>query len=407
MVFSLLLATVLALDPAPQGDFATFAQAVEAANEGRDAEALAAFQRLANVNPDDVDARLWIARLHVRMGHRDLAEPVYRSVLLEEPGDLEAMLGIADALLARGEFDEASEILERAESLEPENDEVLYSVGRAHLYSGRTPRAITYFERAYGVSPTDQHRMSLDGARLAYLHRVELRGSSEQFGGSTPDSQFGDLTVNIRLNDQWRVFGRGQAQRKFGISEQRAGGGAEWRWKQTTILRGHALVMPDNVVMPEGDYLGELQYTYLDATWSGSVRHFDFTGARATVISPAIQWTPAASRVAVGLRYALSISESRPASDPLTTDVATSHSLQLQGAYRLRRRVWVQGGYAAGIEDFENYSIDRIGDFRANTLSGGFRIDLPTLTGVVGNYERQWRTGADMNRFSLSLQQRF
>jgi tetratricopeptide (TPR) repeat protein len=407
MVFSLLLATVLALDPAPQGDFATFAQAVEAANEGRDAEALAAFQRLANVNPDDVDARLWIARLHVRMGHRDLAEPVYRSVLLEEPGDLEAMLGIADALLARGEFDEASEILERAESLEPENDEVLYSVGRAHLYSGRTPRAITYFERAYGVSPTDQHRMSLDGARLAYLHRVELRGSSEQFGGSTPDSQFGDLTVNIRLNDQWRVFGRGQAQRKFGISEQRAGGGAEWRWKQTTILRGHALVMPDNVVMPEGDYLGELQYTYLDATWSGSVRHFDFTGARATVISPAIQWTPAASRVAVGLRYALSISESRPASDPLTTDVATSHSLQLQGAYRLRRRVWVQGGYAAGVEDFENYSIDRIGDFRANTLSGGFRIDLPTLTGVVGNYERQWRTSADMNRFSLSLQQRF
>jgi tetratricopeptide (TPR) repeat protein len=407
MVFSLLLATVLALDPAPQGDFATFAQAVEAANEGRDAEALAAFQRLANVNPDDVDARLWIARLHVRMGHRDLAEPVYRSVLLEEPGDLEAMLGIADALLARGEFDEASEILERAESLEPENDEVLYSVGRAHLYSGRTPRAITYFERAYGVSPTDQHRMSLDGARLAYLHRVELRGSSEQFGGSTPDSQFGDLTVNIRLSDQWRVFGRGQAQRKFGISEQRAGGGAEWRWKQTTILRGHALVMPDNVVMPEGDYLGELQYTYLDATWSGSVRHFDFTGARATVISPAIQWTPAASRVAVGLRYALSISESRPASDPLTTDVATSHSLQLQGAYRLRRRVWVQGGYAAGVEDFENYSIDRIGDFRANTLSGGFRIDLPTLTGVVGNYERQWRTGADMNRFSLSLQQRF
>ena len=64
-------------------------------------------------------------------------------------------------------------------------------------------------------------------------------------------------------------------------------------------------------------------------------------------------------------------------------------------------------GYAAGVEDFENFSIDRVGDFRANTLSGGFRIDLPTLTAVVGNYERQWRTGADMNRFSLSLQQRF
>ena len=70
--------------------------------------------------------------------------------------------------------------------------------------------------------------------------------------------------------------------------------------------------------------------------------------------------------------------------------------------------MWLQGGYAAGVEDFENFSIDRVGDFRANTLSGGFRIDFPTLTGLVATYERQWRSGyADMSRFSLSLQQRF
>src|SRR5919106_1324208 len=121
MVFPLLLATMLALDPSPQENFATFQEAVEAANEGRDADALAAFQRLANMNPDDLDARLWIARLHVRMGNLDLAEPVYRSVLLEDPSDLEAMLGVANALLARGEVDEAEEILEVAESIEPEN----------------------------------------------------------------------------------------------------------------------------------------------------------------------------------------------------------------------------------------------------------------------------------------------
>ena len=402
MVFSLLLTTMLALDPSPQEGFATFQQAVEAANEGRDAEALAAFQRLVNLNPDDLDGRLWIARLHVRMGNQDLAEPVYRGVLLEDPSDLEAMLGVANALLARGEFEQAEEILDVAEELEPENDEVISAVGRSHLYAGRTPRAIEYFERAYAVSPTEQHRMSLEGARLSYLHRVELRGSGEQFGGSTPDSHSGDVTVNIRLNDRWRVFGRGQAQRKFGVSEQRGGGGAEWRWKSTTILRAHALVMPDNTVMPEGDYMGELQYTYMDATWTGSVRHFDFTGAKTTAISPAVQWTPAGTRYAFGLRYALSWSESNT-----LASVSSGHSLHLQGAYRVRPRVWAQLGYAAGVEDFENFSIDRIGDFRANTAAAGFRIDLPTLTGIVGNYERQWRSGDDMNRFSLSLQQRF
>ena len=89
------------------------------------------------------------------------------------------------------------------------------------------------------------------------------------------------------------------------------------------------------------------------------------------------------------------------------TQTTASHSLHLQGAYRLRPRVWLQTGYAAGVEDFEHFSIDRVGDFHANTLSGGLRLDLPTLTAIVGNYERQWRTGANMNRVSLSLQQRF
>jgi hypothetical protein len=89
------------------------------------------------------------------------------------------------------------------------------------------------------------------------------------------------------------------------------------------------------------------------------------------------------------------------------TQTTASHSLQVQGAYRLASRLWLQTGYAAGVEDFENFSIDRVGDFRANTVSGGLRLDLPTLTSIVGNYERQWRAGANMNRFSLSLQQRF
>ena len=402
MGFSLLLATMLALDPAPQGNFATFAQAVEAANQGRDAEALAAFQRLANMSPDDLDARLWIARLHVRMGHEELAEPVYRSVLLEDPTDVEAMLGVATALLNRGEVEEAEGILGVAEGQEPANGEVIHAVGRTHLLSGRTPQAIEYFERAYAAAPTEQHRISLEGARLSYGHRIELRGSSEQFDSATPDTQFGDVTINIRLNGQWRVFGRGQAQRKFGVSEERAGGGAEWRWKPLTILRGHAIVMPDNKIMPEGDYMGEVQHSYLDATWSGSVRYFDFADAHTTTLSPAVQWTPAASRVTLGFRYALSWSEA----DTLErTDVG--HSFHAQGGYRLWPRIWLLAGYAAGVEDFESYSIDKIGDFRANTASGGFRIELPTLTGIVGNYEHQWRTNSNMDRFSLSLQQRF
>ena len=320
MGFSFLLATMLALDPAPQGDFATFSQAVEAANDGRDAEALAAFQRLANMNPDDLDARLWIARLHVRMGHQDLAEPVYRSVLLEDPSDLEAMLGVANALLARGEVDEAEEILECRRRARAQNDEVLYAVGRSHYYSGRTVRAIEYFERAYArladrpaphvarrgapVVPPSRRAARVERA----IRRLDARHAVRRRDREHPPER---SVARVRPRDRPSAS---SASRSSAAAAAPNGAG-----RQTTVLRGHALVMPDNIIMPEGDYMGELQYTYLDATWSGSVRYFDFTGARSTVISPAVQWTPAASRIAFGLRYALSLSESRPTSNPLVT----------------------------------------------------------------------------------------
>ena len=210
--------------------------------------------------------------------------------------------------------------------------------------------------------------------------------------------------MNLRLTDTWRVLGRGQVQRKFAMSEQRGGGGVEWRWKPHTTLRGQALVGPGNHVMPEADYLGELQYAQRVATWTASVRYFDFTGARTTVVSPAVAWVPE-GRLSATLRYAVSRTEAKT---PTAAHTQTGHSGHIRAAYRVSPRLSVQAGYAGGVEDFENFSIDRVGDFRANTLSGGLRLDLPTLTAITGTYERQWRRGTlDMGRVTVSLLQSF
>lgn len=399
----LLVTLLLAAGPASgQTSGPTFAEAVQMANEARDAEALAAFRQLAAMNADNHEARLWIARLHERMGNPDLAEPVYWSVLIEDPANLDAALGVAATLLAREELEDAIELLEIAEQREPQNPVVLTLLGRAHRLAGRTALAIGYFERVAAAEPTQEHRLRLEDARLAYLHRIETRAFGEQFSGSTPDSRSGDLAINYRLTDRLRVLGRGQVQRKFSITEQRGGGGVEWLWRRTTTLRAQLLVGPDNRVMPEGDFLGELEHTRGPATWTASLRYFDFTGARTTFASPAVAWL-ATDRISIGLRYAMSFTETstRPA-------VEIGHTAHLRGAYRLYPRIWLQAGYAAGVEDFENFSIDRVGDFRANTVSGGVRIELPTLTSVIGNYERQWRRGnLDLGRVTISLQQRF
>ena len=406
MVFSLLLAASLTLNPSSQESPAaagpTFSEAVQAANDGRDLEALAVFERLASENPNDRAARLWIARLHARMGHQDLAEPIYRSVLLEDPADIDAMLGVAAALLARDEPTEAIEVLDVALGLAPDNDEVLGALGRAESLAGRTALAITYFERAVSIAPTEQHRLSLEDARRSYLHRVETYWSNEQFSSNTPDSRSFDLRVNIRLTDRWRVVGRGQTQRKFAVSEERGGAGVEWRWKRATTLRAQALVGPDNRVMPEGDYLGEVEHSSKTATWTASVRHFDFRGASTTVFSPGFAWAPEGP-LSVAVRYAMAWTDARTGAS-----VEVGHSAHLEGAFRVYPRVSVQAAYAAGVEDFENFSIDRIGNFRANTVSGGLRIDLPTLTALVGRYEYQWqRLDRQIGRVTVSFLQSF
>ena len=405
MRFTLLLVLVLcALAPAAsaQDTLPTMDQAVQMADAGDDAGALAALRQRAAANPDDRGTRLWIARLHERMGHPDLAEPVYRSVLLEDPTSLDAMIGVASTLLERLEADEAIEILEVAESRAPRNVTTVVLLGRAHRLAGRSGRAIEYFQRAAAMEPTPEHRLRLERARLAYQHWFETRGFGEQFNGSTPDSRSGEVRVNYRLSEALRVTGRGQVQRKFGVSEERGGGGVEWRWRPDVVLHGQVLVGPGNVVMPEGDYLGEIAYTYRAATWSAAVRSFDFTGAKTTLVTPAVSWL-ASERLTVDLRYAMSWSESNT-----LLNGAAGHSMQLRGDYRLYPRLSIQAGYSGGVEDFETFSIDRIGDFRANTAMGGLRLHLPTLTSITGGYERQWREqGISMGRVTVALQQRF
>jgi YaiO family outer membrane protein len=397
-----LLALLLVIAPAGTALAQTAAEASQLADEGRDAEALAAFRQIAARNPNDLEARLWIARLHDRMGNLDQAESVYHSVLLEDPARVEAALGVAAALLARDEPEEAIELLEPIEEREPQNGTALALLGRAHRQAGRTEQAIGYFERAMAAAPTDEYRLRLADARLSHHHRVELRGFGEQFGGPTPDSRGGDLTVNYRLSERLRVIARGQAQRKFSVSEQRGGAGVEWKWRPSTTLRAQLLMGPGNLVMPEGDFLAEADYTYGPAVWTASLRYFDFTGARTTFLSPAVTF-PVSDRISAALRYAFSWTETSR-----SAGVDLGHTVQLRGAYRLRRRVSLQVGIAAGVEDFETFSIDRIGDFRATTASGGVRLDLRTLTALVASYDRQQRRGSlDMSRVNVVIQHRF
>jgi YaiO family outer membrane protein len=378
-------------------------EAAALAREGRYEAALEAFRRLAAADPRDHQARIWIARVHAWMGNPELAEPVYRSVLLEDPSNFEAMLGAGNALVADGRIEEGIEMLERAEAAQPQNADLLDALGRAYAREGRTTRALLYAERAWDAAPSDPNRQALERARLIHGHRIELRSFGERYNTPTADTGNVDVRVNFRLREDLRLIGRGQHQRKFGFSEQRGGGGLEWLVRPETRLFAQVLAGPSgNDVLPRVDVAGEIAHVRGPAEWVAGYRFIDFPTADVSVISPGVTWWPT-DRTSIAGRYYASWTQL-----PDFRTAQPGHSVTVRGSVRAAGRVWTHVGYARGTEDFDTLSPARSGDFRANTASGGVRVDLQSLTSLLGTYEHQWRPNSiEMRRLSISIVQRF
>ena len=404
MLSVLLLLSLLGApqSPAPTAAPST-ADAAALARAGSHEAALDAFRRIAAANPRDHEARLWIARLHGWMGHPEQAEPVFRSVMLEDPSNVEATIGAGLTLLSLGRTDDGVVLLERALKLEPQNPDVLAALGRAHVSAGRTTLGLLYSERAVSVAPAAATRDALERARFAHGHRVEITSFGESYNTPVANTGSADVRVNLRLREGLRLVGRGQHQQKFEFSEQRGGAGLEWRWRPATALSGHILVGPrGNVVLPRLDLNAEVAHLEGRSQLTAGYRFIDFPSAQVSALSPGVTFW-ATDRLALGARYSLLLTDR-----PTLTQMEDSHAVALRGDYRAAPRVSVNAGYTRGTENLDTLSPDRVGDFRANTVSGGVQIDLRSLTSVVGGYEHQWRPDAvQMRRFTVSLQQRF
>jgi len=408
MFVALLLTTMLAgaaaetqAAQAPQTPAPTQAAAEELAHKGDLAGALAAFRRLAADDPSNLTARLWIARLHMQMGRPDLAEPVYRSVMLDSPQNVEAIVGVGTSLIKLQRQDEALLMLDRAAKLDPKNSDVQAAFGAAHLQTYDIKLGLSYLESAAQTAPTPEHREALEDARRVYGHHVVASGFFEDFNLDVPNTSNGNLVIDYRAADRFRVMARGQYQEKFDFSDQRGGAGFAWQFAPSLTLSAHGLAGPGNEVLPQADVFIQLGQMVPAAGWSVSYRYVDFDGANVSVVTPGVRWFN--DRASMAFTYSLAMTNFDGA-----PDADDGHTGTFDGAYRVQRRLWLNLGYVYGVDDFDTLSIDRIGRFRAHTARGGFQIDFPTLTSLIGRYDYQWRRDdTTMQRVFVSVAQSF
>jgi Tfp pilus assembly protein PilF len=373
--------------------------AEELARAGQTAEALALFMRLVEINPSDIEARLWVARLDLRVGRVAEAESTFRAVLAEHPDDIDAGIGLGMTLTRKGAWADALAVLQRVEAAAGNNADLFAALARAYRRGGDDARALDYFRRARALAPDDPDiALGFEAVTRAYGHWIGLAGFSEWAAPGTSvtsGSIFGDLRVAPRLHLEAGV----RTQHGPGYSDAIGGAGFMWRAARTTTLTVRAVGGSGNTALASRDLsAGVIHYAgRLEA--GGNVRQIAFNDVDVLAISPIFAWDT--DRWRLDCRYTYSRS-----SFHATDRVSDDHSVSLRETARLWRRASVQAAFAHGIESFEDLTADRIGLLGARTIAGGMQFDVRSLTRITGTWQHQWRSNdTETNRVTLSLVQ--
>ena len=364
----------------PAGD--ARAQAEQLARSGSDRAALERFQALAASNPDDIEARIWIARLHARMGNDRRAVDVYQSIVATNPRHVEALLGEGESLIRLGRYREAGDALNRAEAVAADNAAVLAAQGRLHAAAGRSALALAYYQRALTIDPAaTAARAELEAIRRERAHRVELGYFLEHFNvEDTPDPQAGSGLIDVRVNEALRLSGIVQHQRKFSQSETRSGAALSWLVRPRTTLHAGVLFGGDTLIFPKTDGYGGISHTRGRATWTFDLRFAEFEEVGVQIGGAGLGIALPRNSSVWAKYYRFSTDN-----DVTLSDIVHSWVLGVGGHPKPQWSVGAE--YTHGPDQLEMLTIDRIGEFETNTYSVFTEYLLTPMFSVRGRYD--------------------
>lgn len=396
------LVLVTLLSAAPQGPDRR-AEAERLARAGNNAAALAGFQAIAAANPDDLEARIWIGRLHAALGHPQRAIDVFRSVLAVRPDHVQALVELGNVLVTTARYDDAATALDRAEAMAPDNPAVLTAQGRLHGAAGQRQLADAYFLRAQALAPDNlEARVGARALQAANAHRVEGGYAFEDFDHSVPSAHAGHLSLNLRASDRVRVFTTAERQRKFSTVENRGGGGGEFAVRPDVRVTAGGLFAGDTTVLPRADVFGSVAVDAGRATWSAASRYAHFATADLWLGGPGVL-VRLPRGVETHANYFRSITS--PHGSPSLGINSGTVGLSVTLPNRLR----LLGDYTRGIDHPELLSVDRLGRFHANTWTAAVDFWASSLTSVTLAYDYQdgRPDGLRLHRAGIRLMQRF
>ncbi len=166
-------------------------------------------------------------------------------------------------------------------------------------------------------------------------------------------------------------------------------------------IRASSLIGPGADIIARTDTGGEVEHVRGRFEMTFGARYMSFTSASVWIFAPAgTLWLN--DRTAISARYFGSVTDfgDRPS--------VGNHSGAVRLRFNVHPRVWLDTSYSRGFESFETVSADRLGQFRADTVSGGFLYHLPGLQSLSTTVEYQRRSDdRSMVRITAGIVHRF
>jgi tetratricopeptide (TPR) repeat protein len=358
------------------------------------------FVHLVEQEPGDVEARLWVARLEMRLGRLDEAEAGFRSVLQEHPADVDARIGLASVLIRRGKPEEALAILTDVERNTGENSDLLSALGRAYRRVGDDRRALDYLRRAHALSPGDPDITSgFEAIARVYGHSIAFDGFA-QGGAPGASVQSGTIGGGVRVAPRLHLYGSARMQQGPDYSDALAGAGLTWRAARATTAEVYARGGPDNIALATSDLSGAFTHYRGVYELGAGLRRLSFPGTTVAAAFPTFAWDPG-GRWRLDTRYIYTRS-----SFERTGQTRGDHSAMLRPTWRGWRRVAIDAVYAYGVESFELLTAERLGALGMQTVAAGVRIQTPSLTMISTTWEHEMRSNrTTVDRFNLAIVQ--
>ncbi len=144
-------------------------------------DAIAAYRRALNIEPDNLDTERGLANALLADGQLDEALKVLNGIVAAEPQDAQSQIHISEIERRQGHYDEALKTLDKAKPLAPESLELTYneallydSLGRYDDATGVLTKLVADTAHADGkYSDSEKANRSIFLDRLAIIYREE------------------------------------------------------------------------------------------------------------------------------------------------------------------------------------------------------------------------------------------